>query len=83
VGQDVRFTVDTYVRKVNLFLGWCRRGEMGIVRAQPPKLSRRVFDVPSRDNWESRVSSETKIIVRLLAETGIRANECRRLSFTA
>jgi len=32
-GKLSRFTVDTYVRNVNLFLGWCRReGEIGDVR---------------------------------------------------
>ncbi len=79
-GKLSQFTVDTYVRNVNLFLGWCRReGETGDVRAQPPKLPRRVLDVLSRDEidrLEKTVRFERdKVIVRLLADTGIRANE--------
>jgi hypothetical protein len=49
-GKLSRFTVDTYVRNVNLFLGWCRRkGEIGDVRAQPPKLPRRGRAQSARD----------------------------------
>ena len=52
-GKLSRFTVDTYVRNINLFLGWCRReGAIGDVRAQPPKLPRRVLDVLSREQVE-------------------------------
>ncbi|MGI8564801.1 MAG: tyrosine-type recombinase/integrase [Candidatus Dormibacter sp.] len=78
--QLSRFTVDTYIRNVNLFLSWCRReGLVGEVRAQPPKLPRRVVDVLSRqevDRLEDTARSERdKVIVRLLADTGIRAGE--------
>jgi integrase/recombinase XerD len=79
-GKLSRFTVDTYVRNVNLFLGWCRReGEIGHVRAQSPKLPRRVLDVLSRDEVDKLEGvarfERDKVIVRLLADTGIRANE--------
>ena len=79
-GRLSRFTVDTYVRNVNLFLGWCRReGEIGDVRAQSPKLPRRVLDVLSRDEIDKLEGvarfERDKVIVRLLADTGIRANE--------
>jgi site-specific recombinase XerD len=75
-----RFTIDTYVRNVNLFLSWCRReGLIGQVRAQPPKLPRRIVDVLSRteiDRLEDTARSERdKVIVRLLADTGIRTGE--------
>jgi integrase/recombinase XerD len=79
-GKLSRFTVDTYVRNINLFLGWCRReGAIGDVRAQPPKLPRRVLDVLSREQVERMEdvarNERDKVIVRLLADTGIRAGE--------
>jgi integrase len=79
-GQLSRHTVEMYVRNVNLFLGWCRReGEIGDVRAQAPKLPRRVLDVLTREEIdrleEAAVSERDKVIVRLLADTGIRASE--------
>jgi hypothetical protein len=53
-GKLSRFTVDTHVHNVNPFLRWCRReGEIGDVRAQSPKLARRVLDVLSRDEHEA------------------------------
>lgn len=78
--QLSRYTVDTYVRNVNLFLNWCRReGIVGQVRAQSPKLPRRVLEVLSREEinrLEDVARSERdKVIVRLLADTGMRAGE--------
>lgn len=52
-GRLSRYTVDTYIRNVNLFLGWCRReGEVALdlLRAQVPKLPRWVLDVLSRED---------------------------------
>jgi integrase len=79
-GALSRHTVDTYVRNVNLFLGWCQReGEIGNVRAHAPKLPRRVLDVLSReeiDRLEDVAGTERdKVILRVLADTGIRASE--------
>jgi integrase len=63
-----------------LFLGWCRReGEIDQLRAQVPTLPRRVPDVLSRqdiDRLEELARLERdKVILRLLADTGIRAGE--------
>ncbi len=45
-GPLSKFTVATYVRAVNVFLGWARReGEVDDVKAQMPKLPRRLLDV--------------------------------------
>jgi integrase/recombinase XerD len=79
-GQLSRHSVQSYVRNVNLFLNWCRReGEVGNVRAQAPKVPRRVLDVLSRDEidrLENAAHAERdKVIVRTLADTGIRASE--------
>jgi integrase len=86
-GKLSRYTVDTYVRNVNLFLRWCRReGVIGDVRAQPPKLPRRVLDVLSREQIERLEdvarNERDKVIVRLLADTGIRAGELISLTPT-
>ena len=68
-----------FMRNVNLFLNWCRReGEVGHVRAQAPKVPRRVLDVSRAEieRLESAARAERdKVIVRLLADSGIRAGE--------
>jgi integrase/recombinase XerD len=79
-GPLSRHTIDTYVRNVNLFLSWCRReGEIGQLRAHAPKLPRRVLDVLSRDEIDRLENAATternQVIVRLLADTGMRASE--------
>ncbi len=79
-GSLSRHTVDTYVRNINLFLRWCRaEGEIGEVRAQGPKLPKRVLEVLSRDEVDRlenvAASERDKVIVRLLADSGIRASE--------
>jgi integrase/recombinase XerD len=79
-GRLSRHTVDTYVRNVNLFLRWCRQeGEIGDLRAQTPRLPQRVLEVVSRDEVDRLENVATKerdkVIVRLLADTGIRASE--------
>lgn len=79
-GTLSRYTVDTYVRNVNLFLRWCQvEGEIADVRAQGPKLPKRVLEVLSReevDRLEDVATTERdKVIIRLLADSGIRASE--------
>lgn len=75
-----RRTVGTYVRTVNLFLGWCHReGEARAVKAQSPRPEQRLLEVLSRDEidrLEAAAESERdKLIVRALADTGIRTSE--------
>ena len=84
-GPLSRHTVDTYVRNINLFLGWCQReGEIGEVRAQAPKVPKHVLDVLDRaeiDRLEDAARTERdKVIVRLLADSGIRAGEALGLT---
>ena len=79
-GPLSRYTVDTYVRNINLFLRWCHReGELGEVRAQAPRLPKRVLEVLTREEIARlenvAVTERDKVIVRLLADTGIRAGE--------
>jgi len=75
-----RFSVNTYLNAINLFLGWAvKEGEMKPVRAQTPRLPRRVVETLSReevDRLEETAQSERdKLIVRVLADTGLRASE--------
>jgi integrase/recombinase XerD len=74
------FSVNSYLNPTNLFLAWAaREGEMEKVRAQTPRLPRRVLDTLTReeiDKLEGAATSERdKLIVRLLADTGLRASE--------
>jgi integrase/recombinase XerD len=79
-GALYRHSVASYVRSVNLFLRWCRReAEIGDVQAQAPKVPRRALDVLTRkeiDRLEDVAPNERdKVIVRVLADTGLRAGE--------
>lgn len=79
-GELSRFSVHSYTRIVSQFLGWCQKeGEAVSAKPQLPKLPRRVIDVLSReeiDAMEAAAPTERdKIIIRLLADTGLRAGE--------
>lgn len=78
-------TVHSYVRAVNSFLSWARQeGEKVDARARAPKLGRRLLDVLSREeiqSMEDAASSERdKLIVRVLADTGLRITELLALT---
>ena len=65
-------------------LAWAREeGEVGSVKAQLPRLPRTLIDVLSRyeiDRLEDAAKSERdKLIVRTLADTGIRVGELVKL----
>jgi site-specific recombinase XerD len=74
-------SVHTYGRAVNHFLSWARReGELTAdARARAPKPDRRLLDVLSRDEiqrMEDAADTERdKLIVRVLADTGVRVGE--------
>lgn len=76
-----KFTVASYVRSINAFLSWARReGEVGEgVKAQAPKLPRRLLDVLSRDEIgrleDAAKTERDKLIVRVLADAGLRVTE--------
>ncbi|MGO8863404.1 MAG: tyrosine-type recombinase/integrase [Acidimicrobiales bacterium] len=79
-------TVHSYVRAVRQFLAWAERQGEGVSGARPqlPRLPRRVVEVLSReeiDEIEAAAPTERdKIIVRLLADTGMRVSELCGLS---
>lgn len=76
-----RFSVASYLNSINLFLGWAgREGELdGKVRAQTPRLPRRVLEVLSREEIErledAAKTERDKLMVRVLADSGLRASE--------
>lgn len=79
-GSLSKFTVNSYVGSINLFLRWARKeGELGEVRAQAPKLPRRLLEVLSRQEVQqledAALNERDKLMVRLLADTGIRVGE--------
>ena len=79
-GPLSRHSVHAYVRNVNLFLTWARKhGEAVDARGQLPKLSRRHLDVLSREEIRAMeaaaVTERDKLIIRILADTGMRTGE--------
>jgi site-specific recombinase XerD len=73
-------SVHAYMRAINSFLAWVRKeGEKVEAKAPLPKLSRPVIDVLTRAEiqaMEDAADNERdKLIVRLLADTGIRLSE--------
>jgi integrase/recombinase XerD len=80
-GPLSRHTVHSYVRPIRQCLTWAQQqGDMTTsARPQLPRLGRRVIDVLSRDEiarLEGAASTERdKLIVRLLADTGLRVGE--------
>lgn len=80
-GELSRNTSHTYIRHVRQLLGWAHREGETTTAAKPqlPRLPRRVLDVLSRDEideLEAAASTERdKLLIRLLADTGIRVGE--------
>lgn len=75
-----KHTVHSYMRAINHFLGWAgREGEQVRAKAQLPRLPKQLVDVLSREEvqaMEDAAQAERdKIIVRTLADTGIRVGE--------
>jgi integrase len=73
-------SVHAYVRAVRGFAQWCEReGEGKLARPALPKLPRRVLDVLDRDEiaaLEAGAQSERdRIIIRILGDCGLRAEE--------
>src|SRR2546425_2962242 len=73
-------TVHSYMRAINGFLSWARtQGEGGNARGRLPSMRKRVLDTLSREEiqrMEDAAETERdKLIVRLLADTGMRLGE--------
>ncbi len=75
-----KHSVHSYSRAINHFLTWANReGEQVSAKAQLPRLPKRLVDVLSREDvqrMEDTARSERdKLIVRLLADAGLRVGE--------
>jgi len=83
-GPLSRHSVHAYIRAVNHFLAWAKReGEPVQAKAQLPRLPKAVLEVLSRDEiqaMEDKAATERdKLIIRTLADTGVRVGELVRL----
>jgi integrase/recombinase XerD len=94
-GPLSKHSVDSYARAINHFLTWlAKEGELAgtvnakgkttsNVKAQQPKLPKRQVDVLSRDQIQlledGAQTERDKLIVRVLADTGMRLSELASL----
>jgi integrase/recombinase XerD len=73
------FTVNSYVRTVNVFLAWAREeGETTTANAKLAREPQKVVETLTRGEisaMEKVASTRDGLIVRLLADTGVRASE--------
>lgn len=79
-----RASVASYTRVVRLFLAWCEReGEAVVAKPQMPRVPKRVREVLTRDEVEALETAapaeRDQLIIRLLADTGLRVGELCRL----
>jgi integrase len=73
-------SVASYARTINAFLGWLAKlGEAPAARVQKPRLPKRVVQVLSREEIRALEDAATterdKLIIRILADTGMRVGE--------
>jgi integrase/recombinase XerD len=73
-------TVHSYMRAINSFLVWARaQGEGGTARGRLPSMRKRVLDTLSREEVQrledAAPTERDKLIVRVLADTGVRLGE--------
>ena len=78
-------SIHSYSRTLGQFLKWCRdAGEEVKAKPQLPRIPRRVIDVLSRGEIDAmEMASPTErdqLIIRLLADTGMRSGELRTLT---
>jgi integrase len=73
-------SVRSYLRQINVFLRWCEReGEGPKATAQLPKVPKKLLEVLTRDEIrrleEAGRTERDKVVVRTLADTGLRLSE--------
>jgi site-specific recombinase XerD len=75
-----KHSVHSYSRAINHFLSWAKReGETVDAKAQLPKLPKKLVEVVSREEIQRMEDAgrteRDKLIVRVLADTGLRVDE--------
>jgi integrase/recombinase XerD len=83
-GALSRHSVHAYIRAINHFLAWAQReGEPVQAKAQLPRLPKAVLEVLSREEIQAMEdvakAERDKLIIRTLADTGIRVGELVKL----
>jgi integrase len=78
-------SVASYARTINVFLEWLtKQGETVSSRVQKPRLPKRVVDVLSRQDIraleDAAPTERDRLIVRILADTGMRLGELLGMS---
>ncbi len=77
-------TVSSYLRSINTFLSWARaEGESVTAKAPLPKTPQRIVETLTREEiaaMEKVGNERDALIIRLLADTGIRAGELVQLT---
>jgi integrase len=73
-------TVHSYMRAINSFLTWARaQGEASTARGRLPSMRKRVLDTLTREEIQAledaAQAERDKLIVRVLADTGLRLGE--------
>jgi integrase/recombinase XerD len=83
-GELSRSSAWTYIRNIKLFLEWARKqGEAVNAEAKLPKLPRRLVEILEREEIQriedAATTERDKLIVRILADTGLRVGELVKL----
>ena len=73
-------TIHAYMRAINQFLAWAAgEGEAVTAKAQLPRLPKKLIDVLTRDELQAMEDAaqtdRDRLLVRVLADTGIRVGE--------
>jgi integrase/recombinase XerC len=81
-GQLSKASINSYARAINGFLSWLKKQDEGkdmSAKAPTPKPDKRQLDVLSREEIQAMVdcarTERDKLIIRVLADTGIRLGE--------
>lgn len=75
-----KHTIAAYMRTINIFLKWAAaEGEPVKAKGQVPKVPKKLVDILSRDEIrkleDTAQTERDKLIIRVLADTGIRVGE--------
>jgi integrase len=72
-------SISSYLGQINVFLRWCERGEGPKATAQLPKVPKKLVEILTRWLEGAAKTERDKLIVRTLADAGLRLGEFLRL----